>query len=61
LKFEIKNRWSGSVIFSIETDSFKLALEAAIKSGADVRAADCAGQDLSSANLESANLESANL
>ena len=46
MKFEIKNRWSGELIFSIETTSWKLAVEAAIKSEADLSKA-----DLSKANL----------
>jgi hypothetical protein len=34
MKIEIKSRWDASVLFSVETDSLKLAVEAAIKSGA---------------------------
>ena len=56
MKFEIKNHWDGKLIFSIETDSWKLAMEAAIKAKANLRSA-----DLSSANLRSADLSSANL
>lgn len=37
---EIKSRWSGSVLFSLETSTLKLAVEAAIKSGVDLRGAD---------------------
>lgn len=51
MKFEIKNRFSGELIFSIETDSWKLAVEAAIK----------AKSNLSYANLSSANLRYADL
>ena len=51
MKFEIKNRWNGELIFSIETDSWRLAVEAAIKAKADLRYA-----NLSSANLSYANL-----
>ncbi len=51
MKIEIKNWLTGGIIFSIETDSWKLALEAAIKAKAD----------LSYANLRSANLSSADL
>lgn len=46
MKFEIKNRWSGELIFSIETDTWKLAVEAAIKAKANLSKA-----DLSEANL----------
>jgi hypothetical protein len=71
MKFEINNRFNGSIIFSIETSSWKLAVEAAIKSGADLRYAnlsyadlryaDLSSADLSSADLRYANLRSANL
>jgi len=30
MKFEIKSRFDSSVLFSIETESWKLALEAAV-------------------------------
>ena len=56
MKFEIKNRFSGSVIFSIETESWKLAVEAAVKSSADLSSADLRSANLSSADLRSANL-----
>jgi len=36
MKFEIKNRWSGEVLFSLETESFKLCVITAIKSGANL-------------------------
>jgi len=61
MKFEIKNRFSGSVIFSIETESWKLAVEAAVKSSADLSSADLRSANLSSADLRSANLCSADL
>ena len=35
MKIEIKNRWTGSVIFSAETDSFKLAVEQGKEGPAD--------------------------
>lgn len=61
MKFEIKNRFSLNVIFSLETDSFKLCVEAAVKSGANLFGADLFGADLSGANLFGANLSGANL
>ncbi len=61
MKIEIKNRWSGNIIFSIETDTWKLAVEAAIKANADLRYADLRSADLRSADLRSANLRSADL
>ena len=39
MKFEIKNRFSGEIIFSIETDSWRLAVEAAVKSNTDLSGA----------------------
>ena len=56
MKFEIKNRWSGNIIFSIETDSWKLAVEAALKGEADLYGADLYGANLYGANLRGANL-----
>src|SRR5579863_8317055 len=66
MKFEIKNRWDGELIFSIETDTWKLAIEAAIKakadlSYADLRSANLRYADLSYADLSYADLRSADL
>jgi hypothetical protein len=66
MKFEIKSWYTGGVLFSIETDSFKLAVEAAVKGGANLSRADLSdanlsGADLSGANLSRANLSDANL
>ena len=36
MKFEIKHRPTGSVLFSLETESMKLCIEAAVKSGANL-------------------------
>ena len=44
-KFEIKSRWNGDVLFSLETKSLKLCIEAAVKSGADLRGADLRGSN----------------
>ena len=46
MKFEIKHRFSGEILCSVEAESWKLAIEGAIKQKAD----------LSSANLSYANL-----
>ena len=51
MKFDIKHCTSGGIIFSIETESWKLAVEAAIKSSADLRFADLRFANLSSADL----------
>ena len=61
MKFEIKSRWSGSVLFSLETDSLKLCLEAAVKSAANLYGANLKGANLEGANLEGADLKGANL
>ena len=52
--FEIKNRYIGNVIFKLETESFQLCVEAAVKSGANLYNANLSGADLSGANLSGA-------
>ena len=61
MKFEIKNKLSGMVIFSAETENFKLCIDLAIKSKINLSSADLSYADLSSADLRSADLSSANL
>jgi len=61
MKFEIKSRWNASVLFSLETDSMKLCVEAAVKSRADLSGADLYGAYLYGAYLSGANLSGANL
>jgi uncharacterized protein YjbI with pentapeptide repeats len=61
MKFDIKSRWSGSVLFSLETESLRVAVEAAVKSGADLRGADLSGADLRGADLSGADLRGADL
>ena len=39
MKIEIKNRWTGEVIFACEKNSLKLAVEFAVKSGASLNGA----------------------
>ncbi len=60
-KFEIKSRFSGSLLFSLETESIKLCVEAAVKSRADLSGAYLGGANLSSADLSGADLRGANL
>ena len=60
-KFEIASYLNGSVLFSLETESMKLCVEAAIKSGANLRSADLSSADLSRADLRSADLSGADL
>jgi len=61
MRFEIKHRLTGSVLFSIETDSWKLAVEAAVRSRANLSEANLSLANLSGANLLRANLSLANL
>ena len=63
IKFEIKNRWTGSILFEYEKEdnTLKKTVEEAVRVGADLRGADLRGADLRGADLEGANLEGANL
>jgi len=63
LKFEIKNRWTGTVLFELETENNTLrnTVLAAVKSGADLRSANLRSADLSGADLSGADLRSADL
>ena len=54
MKFEIKHRVNGSVLFEGESGSLKLCVEAAINAKADL-----SGANLSRANLSGANLSGA--
>jgi hypothetical protein len=64
--YEIKSRYDGRVLFSLECGSLKLCVEAAVKakvdlSGAYLRGADLRGADLSGADLRGAYLRGADL
>jgi uncharacterized protein YjbI with pentapeptide repeats len=61
VKFEIKSWIDSSLLFSVETESLKLAVELAVKRGANLRDANLEGANLEGANLEGAYLEGANL
>ena len=63
VKFEIKNRWTGSVLFEYEKENntLKDTVEKAIEEGADLRGAYLEGAYLRGANLRGAYLEGANL
>ena len=63
MKIEIKNRYTGSVLFSHEEEDNTVlkAVLAAISSGANLRSADLSGANLRSADLSGANLRSADL
>ena len=46
MKFEIKHRFTGKVLFSLETKSLKVALELAIERDTNLRGADLRGANL---------------
>ena len=58
---EIKNRWTGAVLYSGEHADVKEAVEAAVKAGANLRGANLRGADLRDASLGGAYLGGANL
>jgi len=61
VKIEIKHRFSGSVLFSLKTESIKLCVEAGIRAGANLSSANLSYANLSSADLRYADLSYANL
>ena len=61
MKYEIKHRFGGAVLFAVEAGSFKLAVELAVKSGAYLSGADLSGAYLSGAYLYGADLSGADL
>ena len=56
MKIEIKHRWTGDILFSVEADSWRFAVEAAVKAKADLSEANLSKADLSWANLSEADL-----
>jgi len=61
MKIEIKDRFNGKVIFSVECESVLKCLEKAILEDANLSDADLSRANLSRANLSRANLSGANL
>ena len=61
MKIEIRHRLTGAILFSLETESLKLCVEAAVKSRANLYGANLSGADLSGANLYGAYLSRADL
>jgi hypothetical protein len=59
--FEIKHRYNGNVLFSLECGSLKLCVETAVKEKADLRDANLRGADLRDADLGGAYLRGADL
>ena len=61
VKIQIKNRWTGNIIFESEKETYKEAVIEANLRGADLREADLSGANLSGANLREADLSGADL
>ena len=63
VKIEIKNRWTGSVLFEYEKENntLKETLEKAIEEGANLEGANLKGANLKGTNLKGANLKGTNL
>ena len=63
IKIEIKNRWTGKVLFEYEKENntVKDTLVEAVKNGADLRGADLRDADLHGAYLRDADLRDADL
>jgi uncharacterized protein YjbI with pentapeptide repeats len=59
--YEIKHRFTGTVLFSLETESLKLCVQAAVKAKAYLRGAYLDGADLRGADLRGAYLSGADL
>ena len=58
-KIEIKNRWTGSIVFSSKKETIKEAVIDAISSDVDLRGADLRGAYLRDAYLRDADLYNA--
>ncbi len=61
MNFQIKSKIDGKILFELETSSFKLCIEAAVKSCADLSCANLSWADLYSADLSYADLSRADL
>ena len=61
MKFEIKSWLNSGLLFRIETESWKLAVEAAVKQGVNLSSANLRYADLRYADLRYANLRYADL
>ena len=59
--FEIKHKYTGSMLFSLKCGSLRICVETAIKSGANLFMANLSGANLFRANLSGADLSRADL
>ncbi len=63
MKLQIKNRWTGSILFEFETENntIKKTLLEAVKQGSDLRGSDLRGSDLRGSNLRGSDLRGSDL
>ena len=61
MKWQIKHRYNKTILFEMEAEFFRQAVEEAVKTGADLSGANLSGVNLSGANLYRANLSGADL
>jgi uncharacterized protein YjbI with pentapeptide repeats len=61
MNYEIKHRFTGAVLFSLECDSLKLCVQAAVKAKADLRDSDLRGSNLRDSDLRGSNLRDSDL
>jgi hypothetical protein len=61
MAIEIKDRWTGDVLYTSDCATVRDAMEAACRSRANLSGANLSGADLSGANLSGADLSGANL
>jgi len=61
MKFEIKHKTTGKILFESDKDTLRLCVEAVVESGADLCGANLCGANLCGADLCGANLCGANL
>ena len=61
MKYEVKDRWDGKILYADEAESFKALIVAAVKAKANLYGANLYGANLDGANLVRANLDGANL
>jgi len=61
MKIEIKSRWDGKVLFKVEAESLKAALEIGVNKNANLEGANLGGANLRGAYLRGAYLEGAYL
>ena len=61
MKIEIKNRWNGKLIFEMDAESMKVAVEAAVEQEVVLNDADLYGAILDRARLDGARLDGASL